>query len=185
MTTKDQLKWDRGIRSAVKYMSDIGWEVQFRVSKMSTCDIVKRIILVNSRHPSRVKYYVLLHEMGHAMDMSSVLYKSPTDLHGTKYNTLVYRIGRVKEEFEAWDRGQSIANANSWPMDDYFYVVRAKFISSYMIWAASRKIARAAEKEREEEIEDIEIEKMRTVRPPASVVMDLPPLPEEKPQQKD
>jgi len=26
---------------------------------------------------------------------------------------------------------------------------------------------------------------MRTVRPPASVVMDLPPLPEEKPQQKD
>ena len=138
-TAKEKLKWKRGIEQAIEYMNLMGWDVQFYAKNDSKADPSKKLILINSRHPIRVKYYVLLHEIGHAMEMSSIFYKSAADIHGPKYNTLVYRIGTVKEEFEAWDRGQQIATSNSWPMDDYFYVVRARFISSYMIWANNRK----------------------------------------------
>ena len=71
--------------------------------------------------------------------MSSVFYVSPVDLHGPRYNTLIYKIEKVKEEFMAWDRGHQIAKTNNWPLDDYFYIVRAKYISTYMIWANNRK----------------------------------------------
>ena len=136
---KDSDKWKRAIKIAVEYAAKKGWTVKFHTKPDSIAIPSSKTILINNRHPTRVKYYVLLHELGHAMDLDSLLYVSPSEMHGPRYNTLVYRVERVKEEFDAWERGQSIAIKNGWIMDDYFYVVRAKFISSYMIWANNRK----------------------------------------------
>jgi hypothetical protein len=136
---KKSVDWERGIKLATKYIKNFGWELQLINKNLSATNAAKKIIFLYSKHPPKIKYYVLLHEIGHMLDMSRILYVSPAKKHNKKYNTLTYKVERVKEEFDAWDYAYDLAKLNKWPLDYSFFAIRARFLSTYMIWANKKK----------------------------------------------
>ncbi len=131
--------WKIGIALASQYIEERGWKVVFSFTKDSMAEFAKKKITVNSRHPLKIRYYVLLHEIGHAIDMDSIFYSSVRERAGPRYNTLAYRVETVRSEFEAWDKGKLLALTNNWPMDKTYLDIQAKFLSKYMDWVNNRK----------------------------------------------
>jgi hypothetical protein len=80
------------------------------------------------------KYYILLHELGHSLEMSSYRYVSPAAMYCIKTQPLLYKIERIKEEIAAWDKGGQFANEHDLPLDCNFDKVRARYLKTYIDW---------------------------------------------------
>lgn len=134
----DSQDWKLGIDLATKYINERGWTVSFSANKESVADSGSHTITINTRHPLKIRYFVLLHEIGHAIEMDSIFFSRPSERSGQRYNTLAYRTEKVRTEFEAWEKGKILALTNGWPMDNTFIDIQAKFIAKYMAWAIQR-----------------------------------------------
>ena len=135
--------WQTHIATIVGYITTFypEWKLVFQPKAEDRVLISSKIIYINKNHNPRRKLYILLHELGHVILLTSSDYsvKYKRILNQKSYSKLTYRVGIVEEEIDAWNEGEKVANKLSIPLDNHFYVVRSSKLASYMKWA-SRKL---------------------------------------------
>jgi len=98
-----------------------------------------KIVSLNSRLSKIDQVYILLHECGHVIALSnkkSRFYKLKSTIAETDANFKVYR---VEEEIDAWNRGRQLAKRLRISIDDNKWEnMFFDAIKKYIKWAASK-----------------------------------------------
>lgn len=89
-----------------------------------------KIVLASKLVPRKL-FYHLLHELGHIVLWKKSWYK---EKYGKKknYGSNAYKLRIVEEEIDAWNIGEQIAIREGYELDEWFDVVRAQAIMSYV-----------------------------------------------------
>lgn len=137
----DQSKWFAQLKLLENYCETRGWTVEYSEGEDQAIP-ASNLIVLNRRHKPEILYYYFLHELGHML----MVIDDPDYL--TKYKVLnertelsqTFRVGRVEEEIEAWNKGFEFAQFLGLPVNQLKYEeLKASLVSSYMLWAINRK----------------------------------------------
>ena len=137
-----QNKWLLAIKRAERLLP-WGWHLEFAPGAVDLArgKAYTGTITINSNHAPEHRYYMLLHEIGHAVLYARYDYDKKFQIVSRrKYATLTYKIARVEEEMAAWNAGEEFARENKLPLNERsFRTLRSSALSSYMIWANTRR----------------------------------------------
>ena len=131
--------WKKQLLEATEYITDLGWAVEFKTKSEDSAVHAKRKIHINLTQSIKYQFYILLHEIGHAILLDLPDYSERYQRFDKKYNTLTYRISLVEEEIDAWNEGETIAISKNWTLDKQFDICRASRLGTYFEWAIKRK----------------------------------------------
>jgi len=110
-------------------------------------DPFKSLITYSTKLSGNKLIYELLHECGHHIISvnaypNSDHYKIQRDAQNDKRKerSMFYRMGILREEFQAWDEGYQLASSLSIIIDhEDYYRFAAKYIAYYCDWISRRK----------------------------------------------
>jgi hypothetical protein len=134
--------WYEPIALLEEYCENRGWIVEYSRSKDDEAIPGQNLIVLNKRHKPEILYYFFLHELGHMLMVNN------DPKYNEKYKVLnersvwsqTYRVGRVEEEIEAWNKGLELAFSLGLTINQLKYEeLKASMVSSYMLWANQRK----------------------------------------------
>lgn len=137
---KKSLSLEKSIQFLLEYCKNNNLEVLFRKNVQDRITFKK--IYINNSASKKTQYYTLIHEIGHFLCYKNIFYVYPKDKTKKGYSTLSYKILKVQEEFDAWDEGHFFIQDNNLFIDKDYDVIKAKSLSSYMIWATKKIIKR-------------------------------------------
>ncbi len=143
MTTINNNNWRTALQETVRYTkTKLKIDVVFVDSKDPKNDSLnyfsegtvtrKPVIKLVANHSPKRKYYVLLHELGHAILCKEPDYEERFGSANKSIRTKIGLTALVEEEYEAWDRGRALAKKMGWPLDKYYEVVRSVMLTSYL-----------------------------------------------------
>ena len=144
--------WQGFFNHLCNYANLCGWTVKTGEELTDMADSEANLVTIKLLQNKEDQTYVLMHELGHMHIFNSKDYNTKfAGLHAARakgyYGLQTYRVERVQEELEAWDQGKIVATNLGIPVDqDKFRRMKARNVSSYMIWAQKRKIDSLTEK---------------------------------------
>jgi hypothetical protein len=136
------INWYEPIAKLEEYCEGRGWSVEYARGKLDEAVPTQNSIILNKRHKPEILYYFFLHELGH------MLMVNDDPKYNEKYKILTersvwsqtYRVCRVEEEIEAWNKGLDLAMSLGLTVNrTKFEELKASMVSSYMLWANIRK----------------------------------------------
>lgn len=139
-------EWQPHLELLSNYANLNGWRLLVGPERQDMADGETLLITIKTNKNKEDQLYVTLHEMGHMVIFSQHDYdrRFVGMLHARAkgaYGLQTYRVERVQEELEAWDQGLNLANQLGIPVDkEKFRRMKARNVSTYMIWAQKRKI---------------------------------------------
>ena len=138
--------WQGFFNHLCNYANLCGWGVKVGPNLTDQADSATNIVTIKLNKNKEDQTYVLMHELGHLHIFASKDYNTKfAGLHAARtkrhYALQTYRVERVQEEIEAWDIGKTLADNLGIPVDaERFRRMKARNVSSYMIWAQKRKL---------------------------------------------
>lgn len=132
------INWQQQLDAAVVYCNLLGWSVSFVLTE-DRADLNDFAIYVNRRRSIKNQFFMLLHEMGHLELYSRPGYDDTFGKYQGQYSTLPYRINILEEEVAAWSIGEEIAKKFKWAIDNDFFRIKARMLSTYCLWVNQRK----------------------------------------------
>lgn len=139
--------WSKQIQELKDYCQAKKWSVVSSAKEDTANWDKKQITLLSpTKRNNETTFYIFLHEVGHMlMQRRSRVYhnKYGKTLEGYGRATLVHRVTRIEEEYEAWRFGYELAKEKRWQVNDVsFERIRAKCIMSYFMWASEKTMKR-------------------------------------------
>lgn len=109
--------------------------------KDDLASIYHNSIQIKKRKNEEIMLHILIHECGHIAICNKRNYDvTHKAVMGKKYGTLVYKLGVLEEEIEAWNVGLKMAQKLGFEINmKKFNEYRARKLSTYMSWVVSRK----------------------------------------------
>lgn len=129
--------WQDLLLAAVDYCKSEQWSVVF--DKEDKADLNNGIVYIDARRSLKSQFFLMLHEIGHLLLLKQENYSEMFEKHKGRYGTLPYRISVLEEEIAAWNMGETLAKKNAWTLDNDFYKIKAKMLSTYCLWVNQRK----------------------------------------------
>lgn len=134
--------WFEVLKILENYCSKRGWEIEYSATKVDEAFPDTNKIVLNQKHNSETMCYFLMHELGHMlMILDDPDYEVKFKVLERNRQTQTYRVGCVEEELCAWSEGLRLAQELGLELNlDKFEELKAKSVSSYMMWALRPKI---------------------------------------------
>ena len=128
-----------------KWLRKKGYKLE--ASNYDQYDPDEKTIYYNKRLSKKNKLYTILHECGHLLVQQNIFSyekRHKCQVEGLqdarKRRSLRWRIGFLKEEYAAWDRGFRLAKRLKIPIDeDCYYNYASKCLASYCRWAIDKE----------------------------------------------
>ncbi len=139
---KNQPDWKLAIDELNAYCERRGWTIEMSDDKDDEAVPHRLKIILNKKHKPEILYYYFLHELGHMlMVIDDINYPIKYKILAERSTwSQTYRISRVEEEIEAWNKGCDLALSFGLPLNKpKFEELKAKMVGSYLLWAMQRK----------------------------------------------
>jgi hypothetical protein len=119
-----------------------GYRVIFKTCKKAVYDHNTQTIIIPLKMSPLVQVMCLLHELGHAlvgMRVKGERYGLGYSQHGRKARSLMSKVDCMDEEYEAWHRGQKLAErlGIKLPMQQWC-IYKARQLKTYARWVGRR-----------------------------------------------
>jgi hypothetical protein len=144
--------WNNQIISLEEYCVAKNWNVEYTNKKRKEYDYfsgAENLIVIRRDRRPEITFYIMLHEIGHMMLCQN------RNMYRERYNavfesfskaSLTHRVKTVEEELDAWKTGFKLAKRLKLYVNHRkFEQVKARCITSYMVWAVNRKLIKEKE----------------------------------------
>lgn len=128
-----------GTRSLVEIAESMGVKVEFSSQAENAYFPLLNKICVNTRQNNKIKYYTLLHEIGHALLRKEHDFADRylEDVYQSKAHKDA-RIDVLREEIAAWDKCAEFAKQNNLPFCKTTWLKYSKkYIYQYAKWTVN------------------------------------------------
>lgn len=135
---KKKIDWNQQIKKLILFAEkkDFTTKIYKTKSKISSVHLEKKLIQIYSGHRNEIKFYLLLHELGHVLlNENEKVFKASSGYGQTFFtnNTITNKVSIVEEELFAWDVGKNLAKEMKLKINRRsFERLKSHCISSYI-----------------------------------------------------
>lgn len=140
--------WKTQIEQLELYCEKRKWKIEYVTNdpRSDAAVFAENKLIIQSDRKPEITFYYFLHELGHmiAFHGNKSYYdssKEDVDFHNSSQ---AHKVKCIEEEFDAWKRGLKLSKRLNLVIErKKFESIKARCITSYMMWALERKFKKA------------------------------------------